>query len=153
MLQTYRTVVYMWLTRMSEKPIAIKLIAQYACMHISVIWCCVTVQVVHIAVQEKVLFDCLTLKMKMLQSFEKSETTPTTTHHQIPEDLTLKHWNIFLFLYKQTTLLCVCGLTQQNKKHNTHNSLKHTSCCMYNDSAFQTVHFSHWVYSHVQFSE
>jgi hypothetical protein len=35
MLQAHKTAVYMWLTRMSDKPIAIKLIAQYACMHMN----------------------------------------------------------------------------------------------------------------------
>jgi len=35
MLQTYKTVVYMWLTRLSNKPIAIKLIDQYACARMS----------------------------------------------------------------------------------------------------------------------
>jgi len=36
MLQTYKTVVYRWLTRKSDKPTAIKLITQYACARMSV---------------------------------------------------------------------------------------------------------------------
>ena len=112
-------------------------------------WFCVAGEVVKSAVQEKFFLDCLTLKMKALQPFKTSGTTQTTIHHLMPEDFTLKQWNTFLFLNKQITLLCICGLTQQNKKHNTHNSLKHNSCYMYNDPAFKTVHFSHWVYSHV----
>lgn len=112
-------------------------------------WCCAAGEEVSSAVQEKFFFDCLTLKMKALQPFKTLRTTQTTTHHNVPEDFSLKHWNTFLFLNKQTTLLCICGLTQQNKKHNTHNSLKHTSCHMHNTSAFKSVHFSHWGYSHV----
>jgi hypothetical protein len=112
----------------------------YECVSFGM-WFCVAGEVVNSTVQEKFFFNCLTRKMKALQPFKTSGTTQTTTHHHIPEDLTLKHWNTFLFLNKQTT--------QQNKKHNTHNYLKHTSCYMYNDSAFKNVHFSHWVYSHV----
>jgi len=98
----------------------------YECVSFGM-WFCVAGEVVNSAVQEKFFFDCLALKMKALQPFETLWTTQTTTHHHIPEDFTLKQWHTFLFLNKQTTLLCICGLTLQNKKHNTHNSLNHTA--------------------------
>jgi hypothetical protein len=120
----------------------------YECVSFGM-WFCVAGEVVKSTEQGKFFLECLTLKMKALQPFKTPGTTQNTTHHHMPEDLTLKYWNTYLFLNKQTTLLCICGLTQENKKHNTHISLKHNSCYMYNDLAFKTVHFSHWVYSHV----
>jgi hypothetical protein len=109
---------------------------------------CVAREVVNSAVQEKFFFDCLALKMKALQPFETLWTTQTKTHHHIPEDMTLKQWNTFLFSNKQKTRLCICGLTLQNKKHNTHNSLNHTAIHIMIQH-LKLCTFQHWVYSYV----
>lgn len=155
MLQTYKTTVYVWLTRMSDKQIALKLIAQYACICMSA--CLLGCDAAPLGKKFPVQYrknSSLTAwlwKLRHYSLFKSSGTTQTTTYHNIPEDFSLKHWNTFLFLNKQTTLLCICGLTQQNKKHNTYNSLKYTSCHIQHLKvcAFPTE----GIHTFVQFSE
>ena len=120
-LKTRRTVTYVWLTKMSNKPISVKLMTQYARAHMSVCVCwdvilCYFESSSHCSPRRILLWLLDTDNKGTINLWiVRNNYWPAMQGH-IPEDLTLKHWNFLFFLNDQTVVLCMCRLSQQRIK-------------------------------------